>query len=123
MSGFAAVQATAESDVPVLQTFHALGAVKQRWQRAADTSPRERIGIESELARTVDRIVATCSDEVTDLSAMGRGKTGSTWCPAVSTPICSAATDPLAGTRRARHACWHSAGWFREKASTTRSGR
>jgi glycosyltransferase involved in cell wall biosynthesis len=71
MSGFAAVTAAGASDLPVLQTFHALGTVKQRWQRQADTSPSERIRIEGELARTVDQIIATCSDEVSELWAMG----------------------------------------------------
>lgn len=71
MSGFAAVRAAVTCDLPVLQTFHALGTVKQRWQRTADTSPSARIRIEAELAGTVDGIIATCSDEVTELWAMG----------------------------------------------------
>lgn len=71
MSGVAALRAAAAGDLTVLQTFHALGTVKQRWQREADTSPSERIRIEAELARSVDGIIATCSDEVTELWAMG----------------------------------------------------
>ena len=39
MSGLAALQATAGTDIPVVQTFHALGTVKRRHQGAADTSP------------------------------------------------------------------------------------
>ncbi len=71
MSGLAAVAAAQTVDVAVLQTFHALGSVKQRWQGDADTSPSERIRIEGELARTVDEIIATCSDEVAELWRMG----------------------------------------------------
>ncbi|MGN6779995.1 MAG: glycosyltransferase [Marmoricola sp.] len=70
MSGWAAVRA-AGPDVPVLQTFHALGTVKRRNQGMKDTSPRERIPIERELCRQVARVVATCSDEVDELRRMG----------------------------------------------------
>jgi type III pantothenate kinase len=55
----------------VAQTFHALGTVKKRFQGAADTSPPERIRLETELARDVDLIIATCSDEVGELERMG----------------------------------------------------
>lgn len=77
MSGMAAVAARAArhfargTGVPVVQTFHALGTVKRRWQGAADTSPAERIAVEARLARRVDRIIATCRDEVAELRAMG----------------------------------------------------
>ncbi len=71
MSGLAATTAAGVCGIPVVQTFHALGTVKRRWQGAADTSPAERIGIERRVARTVDRIIATCTDEVAELSAMG----------------------------------------------------
>ncbi|CAA9345746.1 MAG: Glycosyl transferase, group 1 [uncultured Nocardioidaceae bacterium] len=57
--------------VPLVQTFHALGAVKRRHQGEADTSPPERPDVELGLARTVDRILATCNDEVDELRAMG----------------------------------------------------
>jgi glycosyltransferase involved in cell wall biosynthesis len=71
MSGWAASRALAGSGVPLLQTFHALGTVKRRWQGVADTSPAERLDIEAGLARSVDRIIATCRDEVGELRAMG----------------------------------------------------
>lgn len=70
MSGWAAVRA-AGPDVPVLQTFHALGTVKRRNQGMNDTSPRERIAIERELCRQATRVVATCSDEVEELRRLG----------------------------------------------------
>jgi glycosyltransferase involved in cell wall biosynthesis len=57
--------------VPVLQTFHALGTVKKRHQGAQDTSPPTRLALERSLCRSVDHVIATCSDEVTELRAMG----------------------------------------------------
>ncbi|MFD0891512.1 glycosyltransferase, partial [Streptosporangium algeriense] len=63
--------AAGEAGVPVVQTFHALGTVKRRWQGAADTSPPERIATETDIGRRAAAIVATCADEVTELRAMG----------------------------------------------------
>jgi glycosyltransferase involved in cell wall biosynthesis len=76
MSGLAALVGTRDLDVPVVQTFHALGTVKRRHQGAADTSPAERLRLEAAVARQVDRIVATCSDEVDELSRMGIQRSG-----------------------------------------------
>lgn len=71
MSGLAALVAAREVDVPVAHTFHALGTVKLRHQGAADTSPRERLGIEAMIAHQADAVVATCADEVAELRRMG----------------------------------------------------
>jgi glycosyltransferase involved in cell wall biosynthesis len=71
MSGRAALAAAAPLGIPVVQTFHALGVVKQRHQGAADTSPRARIAEEQAILRRADHIVATCSDEVAELVALG----------------------------------------------------
>lgn len=71
MSGLAALSAAAAVNVPVLQTFHALGAVKRRVQGQHDGSPADRIAAERRLVTEVDRIVATCRDEVDELRAMG----------------------------------------------------
>jgi glycosyltransferase involved in cell wall biosynthesis len=77
MSGLAATAAAghvagaAVARIPVLQTFHALGAVKRRMQGADDASPPGRIAAETWLAQTVDGVIATCSDEVRELAAMG----------------------------------------------------
>jgi glycosyltransferase involved in cell wall biosynthesis len=71
MSGLAAMMASRETGVPLLQTFHALGTVKRRHQGSHDTSPSERIALERQLCRSVDRVVATCSDEVAELETMG----------------------------------------------------
>jgi glycosyltransferase involved in cell wall biosynthesis len=71
MSGVAAVRAAANAGLPVVQTFHALGSVKRRHQGRHDTSPPSRIATEARLARSVARIVATCSDEVAELVLLG----------------------------------------------------
>jgi D-inositol-3-phosphate glycosyltransferase len=71
MSGRAALAAARPLGIPVVQTFHALGVVKRRHQKARDTSPPTRLQEEAILAREVDRIVATCSDEVFELVRMG----------------------------------------------------
>jgi glycosyltransferase involved in cell wall biosynthesis len=71
MSGLASVEAAQGSGVPVLQTFHALGTVKRRNQGARDTSPASRIALERRLCRSVDHVIATCSDEVSELRALG----------------------------------------------------
>jgi glycosyltransferase involved in cell wall biosynthesis len=76
MSGLAALgaaRAVCANGTPpaVLQTFHALGSVKRRHQGAADTSPAQRSWLEPAVARRVDRIVATCPDEVRELAALG----------------------------------------------------
>ncbi|WP_174189488.1 glycosyltransferase [Nocardia barduliensis] len=71
MSGLAALRAARPADVPVVQTFHALGVVKRRYQGANDTSPPERVRLERSIAEQVDRIIATCSDEVFELARMG----------------------------------------------------
>lgn len=71
MSGYAAVRAARPLGIPVLHTFHALGVVKKREQGAADTSPPERITIETGLLHQADRILATCPDEVFELLRLG----------------------------------------------------
>lgn len=70
MSGIAAL-AAADGRVPAVQTFHALGSVKRRHQGAADTSPEGRVGAERVIARRVDRVLATCTDEVFELVRLG----------------------------------------------------
>jgi D-inositol-3-phosphate glycosyltransferase len=68
MSAVAALNAA--DGIPVAHTFHALGTVKRRHQGAQDPSPRERIELERRIAASVDRIVATCTDEVFELRRM-----------------------------------------------------
>jgi len=71
MSGIAALRGAQPAGVPVVQTYHALGAVKRRHLGADDPSPAGRIASEVALGRGVDRIIATCSDEVFELMRMG----------------------------------------------------
>jgi glycosyltransferase involved in cell wall biosynthesis len=71
MSGLASVRAARRTGPPVLQTFHALGTVKHRQQGARDTSPPVRIALERRLCGAVDRVIATCRDEVAELRRMG----------------------------------------------------
>ncbi|OUD04412.1 glycosyltransferase [Streptomyces swartbergensis] len=71
MSGLAALRATRAHGLPLLHTYHALGTVKRRHQRRADTSPPERIPSEIEVGLGCDRVVATCRDEAAELTRMG----------------------------------------------------
>jgi D-inositol-3-phosphate glycosyltransferase len=67
MSGLAALRAARDLGIPVVHTFHALGVVKRRHQGPKDTSPPQRIAIERNVAKLVDHVIATCSDEVFEL--------------------------------------------------------
>lgn len=73
MSGMAAMPVCRWLGLPFVQTFHALGTVKRRYQGAADTSPPGRQTLELKLARCADTVIATCSDEVDELALMGAG--------------------------------------------------
>src|SRR5690606_4826553 len=67
MSGVAAVRAAARH-IPVVLTYHALGAVKRRYQAGADTSPPQRLVIEARLGQQVDWVIAQCRDEAGELA-------------------------------------------------------
>jgi D-inositol-3-phosphate glycosyltransferase len=71
MSGLTALDAGRPLGIPVAQTFHALGVVKRRHQGDRDTSPPERQDVERRLLAEVDRVVATCTDEVFELVRLG----------------------------------------------------
>ena len=81
MSGMAAVSAAAPLGLPVVQTFHALGSVKRRHQGADDTSPPGRVAAERAVAGRVDRVVATCTDEVFELARLGAPRRRATVVP------------------------------------------
>ncbi|WP_031482283.1 glycosyltransferase [Streptomyces bicolor] len=101
MSGWAALAGARGLGVPVVQTYHALGTVKRRYQGAADTSPRDRIAIETVVGRECSRIIATCKDEVAELEAMGLSRQH------ISVVPCGVDPDrfaPVAGIRRPRSA-------------------
>ena len=73
MSGLAALRAADAlgGRIPVVQTFHALGSVKRRHQGGKDTSPIERLRLEPAIGRTVQAVIATCTDETRELLRMG----------------------------------------------------
>ncbi|MGH3569896.1 MAG: glycosyltransferase [Pseudonocardia sp.] len=71
MSGLASVTAAGRLGIPVVQTFHALGAVKRRHQGRDDTSPPGRVAAERAVAGQTDRVIATCNDEAFELSRLG----------------------------------------------------
>lgn len=75
MSGVATHTAAEPLNIPVVQTFHALGSVKRRFQGAADTSPDFRVEVEEQLARDATVVAATCSDEIFELARMGLPRT------------------------------------------------
>jgi D-inositol-3-phosphate glycosyltransferase len=70
MSGLATRTAARTAGIPFALTFHALGVVKRRHQGAKDTSPSCRLDHERSLARSADVVIATCTDEVFELSRM-----------------------------------------------------
>ena len=67
MSGWVAARLGERFGVPVVQIFHATGRTKRRHQQEADTSPAERIAIEQNVIQSVDRIIAQCPAEETEL--------------------------------------------------------
>ena len=81
MSGMTAVSAATALDLPVVQTFHALGSVKRRHQGADDTSPAGRVAAECAVASRVDRVIATCTDEMFELARLGAPRRRTTVVP------------------------------------------
>src|SRR5258708_10491320 len=61
MSGWVATEVRSRLDIPVVQIFHAMGKTKRRQQKKVDTSPGDRIKIESTVIREADRIIDKCS--------------------------------------------------------------
>jgi glycosyltransferase involved in cell wall biosynthesis len=70
MSGWVACEAKRDLGLPFAQTFHALGEIKRREQGDADTSPPERRAVELRILGEVDRVLATCSAEVDELTEL-----------------------------------------------------
>ncbi|MEJ7560616.1 MAG: glycosyltransferase [Pedobacter sp.] len=67
MSGLVAMQLKAKLNIPFVITFHALGKVRKLHQKEADKFPEERGAIESDIARTAERIIAECPQDRDDL--------------------------------------------------------
>jgi glycosyltransferase involved in cell wall biosynthesis len=74
MSGKASLDAGLPLGIPIVQTFHALGIEKRRYQGAKDTSPATRLDEECRIARESHRIVATSTAEAFELARMGADK-------------------------------------------------
>ncbi len=81
MSGLASLDAAASLDLPVVQTYHALGIEKKRHQGVKDTSPPERLEIEARIARSATHIVATATAEAFELVRMGANRNDITVVP------------------------------------------
>lgn len=71
LSGLAALQATRDRSVPVVQTFHSLGTVRRRSERPGDPTSAQRIRMEAVIGRAAARVVASCDDEAQELRRMG----------------------------------------------------
>lgn len=71
MSGKAALDAALALHIPVVQTYHALGAEKRRHQGNKDTSPPTRMQEEERIAREAHRIIATATAEAFEVARMG----------------------------------------------------
>ncbi|MDB6000071.1 MAG: glycosyl transferase family 1 [Rhizobacter sp.] len=67
MSGLVALRLKEALGLPLVMTFHALGAVRCEHQKASDGFPASRIGIERALVRHADTIVAECPQDEDDL--------------------------------------------------------
>lgn len=67
MSGWVAAEVKERLGIPAVQIFHATGKTKQRYQGTADTSPCQRIAVEERVIRSVDRVIAQCPAEETEL--------------------------------------------------------
>jgi D-inositol-3-phosphate glycosyltransferase len=102
MSGWAADRARRAlvDPPPCVQTFHALGVVKRRHQGTADTSPAARCGVEARLLEDVTHVVATCWDEVDELTALGGDPARMTVVPCGIDPAAFHPGGPVAPPRR-----------------------
>ena len=67
MSGWVATELRQRLGIPAVQIFHATGKTKKRHQKKVDTSPGDRIKTEMSIVREVDRLIAQCPAERTEL--------------------------------------------------------
>lgn len=71
LSGIAAVPSAQASQVPVVQTYHAVRTVPAQDQRATNPTLTKRLAVERLVGHEVARIVATCSAEAGAVLGMG----------------------------------------------------
>ena len=83
--GLAALAATRDRKIPVVQTFHSLRAAERRHRIAddgctlaehAETETGARDRLERAVARSADLVIATNEDEVSDLAGLGVPRSG-----------------------------------------------
>ncbi|WAC72186.1 glycosyltransferase family 1 protein [Roseateles sp. SL47] len=67
MSGLVGLRLQRQLQVPLVQTFHALGAVRRLHQREVDAFPAERIALERRIACEADCVIAECPQDAADL--------------------------------------------------------
>lgn len=67
MSGLVGLRVQRRLNVPLVQTFHALGAVRRLHQKEADKFPADRIELERRIAREADCVIAECPQDAEDL--------------------------------------------------------
>ncbi|MEV4758260.1 glycosyltransferase [Micromonospora sp. NPDC049559] len=81
IGGLAAASAVRETAIPVVQTFHSLGAEQLRHLGDEYPGPEQRVPLERALTRAVDMAVAQCTDEVDELTRMGLRRAAVTMVP------------------------------------------
>jgi glycosyltransferase involved in cell wall biosynthesis len=69
--GLAALAATRDVPVPVVQTFHSLGTTEQRHYGASAGGPEARLRLEGLIARSVSAVLASSSGEMSELARLG----------------------------------------------------
>ncbi len=67
LSGVLARELQQELNIPFVQTFHSLGAIKRQALGASDGSPPERLALERQVGAAADCVVATSPQERADL--------------------------------------------------------
>jgi D-inositol-3-phosphate glycosyltransferase len=76
MSGIATQLSARHLGLAAVQTFHGLGVARPRESGDHDNSPKERVKLETAVARTATWVVATSTSEVFELMRMGRPRAG-----------------------------------------------
>jgi len=66
-SGAAAIHLKSTRGIPLVHTFHSLGAIKEQTLGNHDPSPSTRVAIERRICQAADRIIATNPQEKIDL--------------------------------------------------------
>ncbi|BBY79721.1 glycosyltransferase [Mycolicibacterium pulveris] len=74
MSGIATQLAARHLNLPAVLTFHTLGYVEPRRQGLQEAGSSDRWHLEATVARTATWVVATCTDEISELMRMGRSR-------------------------------------------------